>query len=139
MKEKVFNHFDAKMNTFSTYFIINNNELFSTSNFDFEDSLEDCFYVIRLGSVTNPKIYLYEKKNNEWINQKQYIGNYNSLMNLIVENQNSFVCIRGFSKSSISQFIRMINELKGTNIEFVKLKNQNKQKLVKKKNLLRKQ
>ena len=60
-------------------------------------------------------------------------------MNLIVENQNSFVCIRGFSKSSISQFIRMINELKGTNIEFVKLKNQNKQKLVKKKNLLRKQ
>lgn len=139
MKEKVFNHFDAKMNTFSTYFIINNNELFSTSNFDFEDSLEDCFYVIRLGSVTNPKIYLYEKKNNEWINLKQYIGNYNSLMNLIVENQNSFVCIRGFSKSSISQFIRMINELKGTNIEFVKLKNQNKQKLVKKKNFLRKQ
>ena len=124
MQAIVYNTFDGKKYKFSTYFIITNNQLIITKNNSFEDDLINCFYIKRFGSITKPKIYLDEKKNNEWINKNKYIGGYNSLMDLIVENENSFICIRGFTKSSIMQFIRMINKIKGTNIKITKLKNE---------------
>ena len=122
MTKKIFNNFDGKKYQFTTYFIIKDSKLFSTMNFNFEDNLQNCFYIKRLGSMSNPKIYLDIKKDNEWISKNQFIGDYVSLMNFVAKNGNSFICIRGFSRSSISQFIRMVNELCGTNIKHVKFK-----------------
>ena len=76
MTEKIFNNFDGKKYQFSTYFIIKNSKLFSTMNFNFEDNLQNCFYIKRLGSMSNPKIYLDIKKANEWISKNQFIGDY---------------------------------------------------------------
>ena len=45
-------------------------------------------------------------------------------MDFIVKNKNSFICIRGFSSVSISQFIRMVNEIKGINIKPIKISNE---------------
>lgn len=123
MMERIFNNFDGKKYQFTTYFIIKDSKLFTTMNFNFEDNLQNCFYIKRLGSMSNPKIYLDIKKDNEWISKNQFIGDYVSLMNFVAKNENSFICIRGFSRSSISQFIRMVNELCGSNIKCVKFKN----------------
>ena len=57
------------------------------------------------------------------INKNILIGDYNSLIDFIAENENALICIRGFSRASIGQLIRVINELKGTNIKPVKFKN----------------
>ena len=38
--------------------------------------------------------------------------------------KNSFICIRGFSRASIGQFIRMINDIKGINIKPIKFSNE---------------
>ena len=65
---------NLKKYTFSTYFIIKDNLLFSTKNFNFEDNLENCFYIKKLGSIVNPKIYFDQKENNEWINRNQFLG-----------------------------------------------------------------
>ena len=43
-------------------------------------------------------------------------------MNFVAANENSYICIRGFSRANIGHFIRMINELKGINIKSVKFK-----------------
>ncbi len=123
MKEKVLNTYDGKEYIFSTYFIINNSRLFSTNNFNFEDNLKNCFYIKKFGSNIHPKIYLDIKENNKWISKNKFIGDYNSLMNFIYENQNAFICIRGFSRASIGQFIRILNETKGISIRPVKFKN----------------
>ena len=122
MMERIINNFDEKKYQFTTYFIIKDSKLFATTNLNFEDNLQNCFYIKRLGSMSNPKIYLDIKKDNEWISKNQFIGNYVSLMNFVTKNENSFICIRGFSRSSISQFIRMVNKLCGTNIKYVKFK-----------------
>ena len=45
-------------------------------------------------------------------------------MDFIVKNKNSFICIRGFSRTSIEQFIKMINEIKGINIKPIKFSNE---------------
>lgn len=123
MKEKVLNTCDGKKYTFQTYFIINNNKLFSTNNFNFEDNFKNCFYIKKFGSNTNPKIYLDTKINNKWVNKNQLLGDYYSLIDFISKNNTAFICIRGFSKASICQIVRMANELKGTNIKSVKFKN----------------
>lgn len=123
MKEKVLNACDGKQYTFSTYFIINSGILFSTDNFNFEDNLKNCYYVKKFGSNTHPKIYLDTKIDNEWISKNQFIGDYYSFIDFIAKNENSFICIRGFSRAGIGQIVRMVNELKGTNIKPVKFKN----------------
>lgn len=124
MKENSFSSFDEKNISFSTCFIIKGNTLFSAKNFNFEDNLPNCYYIKKLGSMINPKIYFSQKENNEWINKNQFLGDYNSLVNFIFENENSFYVLRGFNKTSICQFIRMINELKGTNIRPIKFSNE---------------
>ena len=123
MKEKVLNSCDGKQYTFSTYFIINGGKLFSTDNFNFEDNLKNCFYVKKFGSNIHPKIYLDTKVDNEWIKQNQLIGDYHSLIDFISQNENAFICLRGFNRAGIGQIVRMVNELKGTNIKPVKFKN----------------
>ena len=123
MKEKVLNTCDGKQYTFSTYFIINGGKLFSTDNFNFEDNLKNCFYVKKFGSNIHPKIYLDTKVDNEWIKQNQLIGDYYYFIDFISQNENAFICIRGFSRAGIGQIVRMVNELKGTNIKPVKFKN----------------
>lgn len=122
MKEKVLNTYDGKEYIFSTFFIINNGKLFSTNNFNFEDNLINCFYIKKFGSNVHPIIYLDTKVDNKWVNKNQVIGDYNALMDFVVANENSYICIRGFSRANIGHFIRMINELKGTNIKPVKFK-----------------
>lgn len=120
MKEKILNNSDGKKYTFSTYFVLNNGKLFSTTNFNFDDSLKNCFYIKKFGSNIQPVIYLDTKVDNEWVSKNQVIGDYNALIDFIVENENSFICMRGFSRAVISQIVRMTNELKGTDIKRVK-------------------
>ena len=113
----------VKKHTFSNYFVISGEKLFSINNFNFEDNLENCFYIKKLGSNHKPIIYLDTKVDGKWINRDQIIGNYDRLMDFIVANKNSYICIRGFSRAVIGQFIRMINELGGTNIKPVEFGN----------------
>ncbi|MCI5702092.1 MAG: hypothetical protein MR266_04935 [Erysipelotrichaceae bacterium] len=117
MKEKV----DGKQNIFSTYFVINNGVLFETDNFNFDDNLTDCFHIKKFGFI-HPVICIDTKADNKWINKNQIISDYNTLMDFIVANKNSYICIRGFSYTYIEFFIKMINELKETNIKFIKFK-----------------
>lgn len=123
MKEEIITKHDGKKHIFSNYFVISGKKLFSINNFDFGDNLENCFYIKNLGSNTKPIIYLDTKFDGNWINQNQIIGNYDKLMDFIVANKNSYICIRGFSRAVIGQFIRMINELRGTNIKPVEFEN----------------
>ena len=120
--KKILTSFDNKKYTFSTYFIINDNRLFSTSNKNFEDNLNNCFYIKKYGSNIHPIIFIDIKVNNEWVVNNQIVGSYNELIDFIFENQNSFICLRGFSRASIGAIIRKTNELKGTNIKPVKFK-----------------
>ena len=122
MKDKVLNTYNGKEYTFSTYFVINNGKLFSTTNFNFDENLKNCFYIKKFGSNTHPVIYLDTKVDNKWINKNQVIGDYNQLMDFLVANENSYICMRGFSRAVISQIVRMTNELKGTDIKPVKFK-----------------
>ncbi len=124
MKENLISFFDGTKHLFSTYFIIKGNALFSTKNFKFKENLPNCYYIKKLGSTFNPKIYFDKKENNKWTNKNQFLGDYNSLVNFVFENKNSFICISGFDRASICKFIRMINELKGTNIRPIKFSNE---------------
>ena len=85
MKEK--NDYDNKEYKFSKFYIINNNRLFVTSNFDFVDNLKKCYFIKKLGSNVYPKIYLEVKKEDKKI--MNFIGDYQSLMDFIVEYQNN--------------------------------------------------
>jgi len=122
MKEKISNKSDGKEYIFSTYFVINNGKLFSTSDFNFDENLKNCFYIKKFGSNTHPVIYLDTKIDNKWVSKDQVIGDYNQLMDFVVANENSYICMRGFSRAVISQIVRMTNELKGTDIKPVKFK-----------------
>lgn len=123
MKEKILNISDGKKYTFSTYFVINNGKLFSINDFNFDENLKNCFYIKKFGSNTHPVIYLDTKFDNKWVSKNQVIGDYNALMDFVVANKNSYICIRGFSRATIGSFVRMINEVKGANIKQVKFKN----------------
>ena len=72
---------------FSTYFIIKDNIVLSTINFNFDEKLNNCFYVRKLGSNIHPKFYLDIKENNKWIIKNKYIGDYISFMNFVMENK----------------------------------------------------
>ncbi len=122
MKEIFYNQ-NGKKCIFSTYFIINNNFLFSTENFNIEKNFENCFYVKKMGSNVHPKIYFDEKKNNKWIRNNKFIGDYYSLMDFIDNNKSSIICIRGFSRAVMGRFISVLNKLKGTNIRPIKFLN----------------
>lgn len=122
MKEKELNTYDGKEYMLKTYFIINNRKLFSTDNFNFEDNLKNCFYIKKFGSNVHPTIYLDTKIDNKWVNENQVIENYNALMDFVIANENSYICVRGFSRANIRHFIKIINELKGVNIKPVKFK-----------------
>lgn len=120
MKDEVINTNDGKKYTFSTYFVINNLRLFSVDNFNFEENLSNCFYVKKLGSNIYPKIYVDIKVNNKWVIQDQIIGDYNAFMRFILQNRDSVICIRGFSRANMYRFVRIFNELSETNIKIVK-------------------
>lgn len=119
MKEK--NDYDNKKYKFSKFYIINNNRLFVTSNFDFVDNLKKCYFIKKLGSNVYPKIYLEVKKEDKKI--MNFIGDYQSLMDFIVEYQNNLICITGFSKAGMGQFLRMLRNIKGIDIKPIKLNN----------------
>lgn len=101
---------------FSSYFIIKDNIVLSTRNFNFDEKLKNCFYVRKLGSNIHPKFYLDIKENNEWIIKNKYIGNYKSFMDFVIENKNSFICVRGFSRAYMGHFINNINLNYGCNL-----------------------
>ena len=122
MKETIVNQ-NGKKSIFSTYYVINDGFIFSTKNFNIEKNFEDCLYIIKLGSNVHPRIYYSEKKNNEWIKNKAFIGDYHSLMDFIVDNKSNIICIRGFSRAVMGEFMSAINNLKGTNIQPIKFAN----------------
>lgn len=123
MKDKVLNTCDGKQYTFARFYIINNNYLFSTSNSNFDHNLKNCYCIKKIGSAVHPKIYLDVKKDNKIIEKNKFIGNYEMLMDFIVENQNKFIFIKGFSRAGMAEFLRMINKEKQVNIKPVKFKN----------------
>lgn len=123
MKAKDLNNCDGKKYIFSRFYIIKNDYIFSTSNQNFDCNLKNCYCIKKLGSDVNPKIYLDIKKDNKIINKNKFIGNYQSLMDFIAKNRNSFIFIKGFSIAGIAEFLKMINEKKQLNIKPVKFKN----------------
>ena len=114
MKGKELNTYDGKEYMLKTYFIINNRKLFSADNFNFEDNLKNCFYIKKLGSNVHPTIYLDTKIDNKWVNKNQAIENYNELMDFVIANENSYICVRGFSRANIRHFIKIIGDFKAT-------------------------
>ena len=124
MKEIIVDR-NGKKGIFSTYYVMNDNFLFSTKDFNIEDNFEECFYIIKLGSNVHPRIYYSEKKNNEWVKNKEFIGDFYSLMDFIVDNKSSIFCIRGFSRAVMGRFMLILNNLKGTNIQPIRFANGN--------------
>ena len=119
MKEIIYDQ-NGQKRIFSTYYIISNSFISSTKNFNIENNFEDCFYIKKLGSNVHPKIYLSEKKNNEWIRTNVFIGDYYSFMDFVANNRGSIICIRGFSRAVMGEFIFALNKLKNTNIQPIK-------------------
>lgn len=119
MKEIVYDQ-NGKKGVFSTYYIINNNFISSTKNFNIESHFEDCFYIKKLGSNVHPRIYFNEKKNNKWIRNNVFIGDYYSFMDFIANNKASIICIRGFSRAVMGEFMLALNKLKNMNIRPIK-------------------
>ena len=66
------------------------------------------------------EIYLDIKENNFWTNRNEIVNDYYTLISFIHENINRVICIKGFSKHSIYHFIKLMNELKGTNVNLIK-------------------
>lgn len=116
------NSLEKKKYRFSRYYIIQNDFLFTTSNSNFDDLLKNCYIIKIKGSSVEPKIYLDIKKDNNILVKNQYISNCKSLMNFIEENRNHLIVIKGFSKASMSEFLKLINKEKNLNIRPVKFK-----------------
>ena len=123
MKNKFYDQIDKKDYDFTTYFVINNGAVFETDNYNFENNLEDCFYIKKISSNGQSKIYLDAKKNNVWIYKNQLVGNCCDFASFIAVNHNSCICIRGFSHSDIEHFITLTNKLSGINIRFIRFNN----------------
>lgn len=114
------------MGKIENLFILNNGAfdgvLFSTDNYSIENKLEDCFCVENMRTCTNPKIYVTEKKNGEWV-RTIYIDGYESLMDFIANNKLSIMCIRGFDRITMSKFVSDFNKTKDTSIAQIKFSN----------------
>lgn len=114
------------MGKIENLFILNNGAfdgvLFSTDNYSIENKLEDCFCVENMRTCTNPKIYVTEKKNGEWVGTI-YIDGYESLMDFIANNRLSIMCIRGFGRKTMNQFISELNKTIDTSIVPIKFSN----------------
>lgn len=114
------------MGKIENLFILNNGAfdgvLFSTDNYSIENNLEDCFCVENMRTCTNPKIYVTEKKNGEWV-RTIYIDDYESLMDFIANNKLSIMCIRGFDRITMSKFVSDFNKTKDTSIVPIKFSN----------------
>lgn len=114
------------MGKIENLFILNNGAfdgvLFSTDNYSIENKLEDCFCVENMETCTNPKIYVTEKKNGELV-RTIYIDSYESLMDFIANNRLSIMCIRGFGRKTMNQFISELNKTKDTSIVPIKFSN----------------
>lgn len=111
------------MKKIANYFILNNGALFSTDNNSIENNLEDCFYVEKIGTCISPEIYVSEKKDGKLVRIGEYIDGYESLMDFIVNNKLSIMCIRGFDIMTMSKFISDFNETKDTSIVPIKFSN----------------
>ena len=120
MIEYIKNNSSKKVGKFSTYFVIKNDVIYLTNNQNFENNLKNCYYVKKLGSNTHPKLYVSQKQNYEWINKDIILHSYDNLTNLICKRGDNLICISGFSKSLMAEFIRMTNKTKGQNIIFLK-------------------
>lgn len=105
------------------YFIIKDEELLIVNNLEFLKNIKDCFYIKKFGSRMHPKIYLDIKKDNEWIKNNEYIGDYYSLVNFIIENNNEYICLNGFDRVSVSRIVKAIDNLNVTNTKLVKKRN----------------
>ena len=116
MKEKLLNTGDGIKYRFARFYIIKNNYLFSTSNSNFDHNLKNCCCIKKLGSNVHPKIYLDIKNDDKIIIKNKLIGDYQALMDFIVENQNHFIFVKGFSIASMAEFIAMLNIKKQMNI-----------------------
>lgn len=129
MNDKVYSITGEYLGTFSTYFVVGKGKMFETSNFYFEDKLENCFYVKKYGSNIAPVFYVDTKVNNEWISKGHVISGYREFLEFVINNLDSYICLRGFSRigfSDLAMFIlkfekstvnSKINDIKGKNPE----------------------
>ncbi|MBQ3020847.1 MAG: hypothetical protein IJD92_01325 [Bacilli bacterium] len=103
------NDYKYKKYKLDRYYIIKNNNLYTTSNSKFDNKLINCFCIKQLGSSVLPKIYLDVKINNSIVIKNHFIGEYKDLIDFILENQNRCIFIKGFSRASMAHLLRMIN------------------------------
>ena len=123
MNNKAFNTYDSKKYRFARFYIIKYDYLFSTNDPNFDNKLKNCYCIKKRGSNVQPRIYLDIKKDNKIITKNKFIGDYQALMDFIVENQNGFIFIKGFSRANMGEFLTMFNIKKQVNIKPVKFNN----------------
>lgn len=122
MNDKVCNMITGEVGTFSTYFVVGRGKMFETRNFYYEDKLKNCFYVKKYGSNINPVIYVDTKVNNKWISKNCVIGGYKEFVNFVINNLDSYICLRGFSRVDYSHLVMIILGLEKPGIKTNKTK-----------------
>ena len=120
---------DGKLHTFKYCYIIKDNHLYITENYNIEKKFNDCFYVVKWGSRRYPRIFCSEKQNNKWIKKNELLGNgdFDSFIDLVANNNTSIICAKGFSKIEMYNCLRHLKEEKDINVESV-LKDRLKQR-----------
>ena len=120
MNDKVCNVITGEVGTFSTYFVVGRGKMFETRNFYYEDKLKNCFYVKKYGSNINPVIYVDTKVNNKWISKNCVIGGYREFVNFVINNLDSYICLRGFSRVDYSHLVMIILNFGKPNVRLEK-------------------
>ena len=116
MVEHVYDTFDEKMVRFSSYYIIYNNRIYKTDNENYDKQLKNCYYIVKLGSNIKNKLVVKQKSNYEWLPETKILYSLDELINLICENEDNYICMRGFSRSLIGRINIRMKLLKNKNI-----------------------
>ena len=120
MNDKVYNSITGEVSTFSTYFVVGRGKMFETRNFYYEDKLKNCFYVKKYGSNIAPVIYIDTKVNNKWISKNRVIGGYREFVDFVINNLDSYICLRGFSRVDYSHLVMILLELEEPTVRLEK-------------------
>lgn len=91
MNDKACNMITGEVGTFSTYFVVGRGKMFETRNFYYEDKLKNCI-----------------------------IGGYREFVNFVINNLDSYICLRGFSRVDYSHLVMIILGLEKPNVRLEK-------------------
>ena len=116
MVEHIYDTIDDKMVRFSSYYIIYNNRIYKTDNENYDKKLKNCYYIEKLGSNIKNKLVVKQKSNYEWLPKTKILYSLDELINLICENEDNYICMRGFSRSLIGRINTRMKLLKNKNI-----------------------